>query len=78
MYQLTQSPQWIITASGDAVNLAFTKRLFIWVDGFGVKRTYYVKAVVDGGSAQDSWIILKVFETLDDAKDYVLKITGVD
>lgn len=75
---IVQSPRWIVTASGDAVNLDFTKRIYIWVDGFGAGRKYIVKAVVDGGAAADDWVILDIFQNIDDAKNYVLHLIGDD
>lgn len=73
MYSITESPQFILCANGDAIKLDYIKKIYVWWQGFG-NRKYYVKADIDGGAKGDEPVILDIFDTIDAAKAYIKKL----
>ncbi len=71
MWTLENRPMWLRTSSGDAVKVDYIKKIFIEVKGFGPGRKYFVNAVVDGGAKADDWVIIDVFNDLEEAKNCI-------
>lgn len=77
MWTVSEKPMWLMTASGDALKFDYIKKIFIYYEGFGLGKQYQVRAVVDGGAKADDWVIVEIFDKLDDAKNCIRNLIGI-
>lgn len=64
---------FLIVACGDAVAWKYVKRFFI-EKKIGIVPKFYVRAAVDGGAKNDDWIIVDIFESFEEARNFLRKI----
>ena len=60
---------FLIVACGDAINLNFVKKFYIWYQGFGAKKDFQVRAEMDEHS-----VIVDIFDNQDAAKECIKRI----
>ncbi len=76
MYSITENPQFILCACGDAIKVDYIKKIYVWIQGFGPGRNYQVRADLDGGAKGDEPVIIDMFKNLDDAKNFIANLVN--
>ena len=61
--------EFLIVACGDAINLNFVKKFYIWYEGFGIHKDFQVRAEIGERS-----VIVDIFDNQDAAKECIKRI----
>ena len=62
---------FLIVACGDAINLNFVKKFYLWYEGFGTHKDFQVRAEMDENRHS---VIVEIFDNQDAAKECIKRI----
>ena len=63
--------EFLIVACGDAINLNFVKKFYIWYEGFGIHKDFQVRAEMDENRHS---VLVAIFDNQDAAKECIKRI----